>query len=429
MFTAKFSDYDPDETRERRMNIDLMQPSLRTKGGHPYNETVGWVDACKKRGIALRVFVLKNTLPEILEETGATCVFGITEADIAAYCRPEDYAKTRDPYCQPLLEFMVTSRAMTRACREAWTPPRPDIIVFPWAFPTIMNGVAEWLTEIPASERPGFVFNFVRPEEGWQLDTRRKQATGNFMLFRFATKRLNALLPPERLKYTAADKRLCNLIAHAAQAECGLAPLPISCPPQEELARLREPGRGGIRIGLLGQNRGEKGGGLYAQIIEAVCKARSDVSFFVQVRKDADAQELSAALRGLPVRAAIHAGQLPREDYFARMVNSDLLLMPYTGANYAMQASGIFAEGISCGVPGVVPAGTWMSDRLKEGFGAGEIFAQANPREIAAATLRAISRLPELSVTAAQCMEPWRRQQSVAAYVDYVAAQFSARPK
>jgi len=407
------------------MKIDLMQPSLRTRGGHPYNETLGWVEVCRKRGIDLRVFVQDKVLPGIAAETGARGIFGVTEADIAAYCKPETYA-TRDPHCQPLLEFMVQSRAITRACREAWTEPKPDIVVFPWAFPTIMNGVAEWLTELPARERPGFVLNFVRPEEGWYLDAKRKEGKGNFTLFRFAAKRMNALLPPEKLKLTAADRRLCKLISHAAETECGLAPLPVSGPPDEELARLKQHARRGIRIGLLGQNRGEKGGELYAKIVEAVCMAHADVSFFIQVMRAEDADALSAALRSLPVRAAIHAGQLSRQDYFTRMVNSDLLLMPYTGSNYAMQPSGVFAEGIACGVPGVVPANTWMSDRLNEGSGAGEIFAQTNPREITAAVSRAIGRLPELRAKAAASMGAWRKQHSVEAYVDYAVNQFPA---
>ncbi len=403
-----------------------MQPMLRTGTGHPLNETLGWIDACKRRGISLRVFAHRQALARIVAQTGAEGVFGETEADIAAYVKPALYASTRDPHCQPLLEFRIASRAITRALGEAWRQATPDIAVFPWAYPAIMDGVAEWLSGVPAQARPNFVFNIVQPEAGWELDGERKQARGDFTLFRFTAKRLNALLPPQRLQFTAADERLCAVVAHAAEAECALAPLPASVPPDAELAQLKEPAHSGVRIALLGESRDEKGGQLYAKIIEALTADQPQISFFVQVLDGAAAQAISAALAQRAVHAVIHAGPLSRQDYFRQMVNSDLLLMPYTAAKYAMRASGIFTEGVSCGVPAVVPAGTWLSDRLNEGAGAGEIFARTEPGEIAAAAARALARLPQLRAQARAAMAGWRKRHSVEAYVDHVLKRFAA---
>ena len=89
-------------------------------------------------------------------------------------------------------------------------------MIFPWGYQGLLNGVAEWLSEVPAAERPKVAFNIVRPEYDWYADAERRTVAGDFGYAR--RWRLRALIPPERLVITAVDPRLCRTLAMVCEA-------------------------------------------------------------------------------------------------------------------------------------------------------------------------------------------------------------------
>lgn len=52
---------------------------------------------------------------------------------------------------------------------------------------------------------------------------------------------------------------------------------------------------------------------------------------------------------------------LDQEKYQNLLIGSDIVLLPYDQVNYYARTSGILAESLGCGIPVVVPAGTWMA--------------------------------------------------------------------
>jgi len=52
---------------------------------------------------------------------------------------------------------------------------------------------------------------------------------------------------------------------------------------------------------------------------------------------------------------------LDQEEYQNLLIDSDVVLLPYDQVNYYARTSGILAESLGCGIPVIVPAGTWLS--------------------------------------------------------------------
>ena len=55
---------------------------------------------------------------------------------------------------------------------------------------------------------------------------------------------------------------------------------------------------------------------------------------------------------------------LSMEEYQNLLLSADILLLPYDANAYYVRTSGIVAEALSCGIPVVVPAGTWLSQQF-----------------------------------------------------------------
>ena len=57
---------------------------------------------------------------------------------------------------------------------------------------------------------------------------------------------------------------------------------------------------------------------------------------------------------------------LTREEYNKKMLNSDLLLLPYIEKSYGYRTSGIFVEAIVAGIIPAISKDTWMANELKK---------------------------------------------------------------
>jgi glycosyltransferase involved in cell wall biosynthesis len=404
------------------LRLMVVHNRLVAPTGHTYTESLGWRRVCRERGIELSLYASRWATKAVLAETGAQPLFGVTLEQMSRFGGANDQPPDDTA---PLQRFLVTSFEIANGCRAAWRGGRDksDAVLFPWADAAIINGVAEWLADLAPTERPRLVFNIVRPETTWAIDEQLRQVSGDFSWFRFACRRLRALTDPARLVFTAVEPRLCRLVSQLGGMECSPAPLHKFYPPKLDLDRLRPVARTGeISIAAVGPDHTqEKGWALLPEVMGRVCGA-SDASFFVQVADRAGGEAMANALRaaGLPVRVSIQPGALPTEDYFRRLLTSDLILQPYNSSVYALMPSGVFADAVVCGAPVVAPAGTWIADRLAEGWGAGETFATPSSDAVAKAVLRAIGRIDDLRAKAAGQGEAWRRAHSLEAYVDHV---------
>lgn len=404
------------------MQIYLLQHMLGSSFGHWDDETVGWLMAAREAGIGLKVFASQSIKPDMAKRLGARGVYALTREIIDRFGVPSRYAKTPDPHCQHLIDFMSASESFRRACRaiEAEGIGAQDLLAVPFATINHVHGVALWLESVPVARRPVVLFNFVEPHEAWRIQDDRDGIKGDFALSRYAGLRLRSTQPAQRILFTAADPRLCALVREALGISCHLAPvlmhygqaaLPASpAPPDADE---------GLRIGVMGDFRQEKGREHVIAALRSFVQQRPGSRVFVQVRNEEEAASVRSGLlaHDPDLKLKVQVGPMPRQQYMTQLQRSDLIVLPYDWKRYAIRTSGVFAEAAACGVPVVAPANTWMSDQLEVGHGAGEIFTEWSPAAIAAAMVKAYDRIGEFKQRAKSNSETWRQNQSIRAYL------------
>lgn len=414
------------------MRIHLLQHMLTSYFGHWFNETLGWMAAARQAGIDLRVYGARDMTAEALAQTGARGVYGMTQDIAARFGVPSRYARKPEPHCQPLIDFMAWSEAFRLACHAVAEAgiAEDELLAVPFATIYEVHGTALWLDAVPAARRPSVLFHFHEPHHTWRIEPDRDRAKADFSLSRYAGRRLQALLPPQRVILTAHDPRLCALLQQALLVPCHLAPVMMHYGASEPAGA---PGAGKGRpllISMPGDFRKERGG---LEVIEAFCalaERKREVRFLVQVRAEKEAIALRERFRraASPARLEIQVGPTPQEQYLDQLTRSDIVFLPYRWERYAIRASGVFSEAVAYGLPVVVPANTWMADQLAAGRGAGETFAERTPGAMADALARAVERITELQESARLRSADWRRHQSIQSYLSRVVGLWHARP-
>ncbi len=178
-------------------------------------------------------------------------------------------------------------------------------------------------------------------------------------------------------------------------------PIPVH-PALSERPAPAEPGNPPV-LAYLGTARTEKG---YPRLVPLFQQWASQifhgaVEFIVQHEYNVPGGEplvveARKLLENYPIQHI--ADSLSTEDYCAILRKTDILLLPYDRALYKSRTSGIFAEAVACGVPVVVPSGTWMSRTLAL-RGAGSRYHEDTA--FVAAVENALSTLPALKKQAA----------------------------
>lgn len=127
--------------------------------------------------------------------------------------------------------------------------------------------------------------------------------------------------------------------------------------------------QGPLVVSYLGDMRAEKGINLLPKIIEALRHDGFDASrvvFRIQGNLPSGAATRSAvrAKEALSSRklggVEVLEGPLNSDSYRDLLLGSDVVLLPYSTANYAARSSGVFAEAVAAGIPTIHPRDSWM---------------------------------------------------------------------
>ena len=87
-------------------------------------------------------------------------------------------------------------------------------------------------------------------------------------------------------------------------------------------------------------------------------------------------------------------------DYLANLARCTMVLLAYEAQPYKALTSGVFTEAASLGKPVVVPAGTWMAEKIAEGYGVGMAFEGPAAASVAEVILQALRSADQLGATA-----------------------------
>src|SRR5262249_11760019 len=197
-------------------------------------------------------------------------------------------------------------------------------------------------------------------------------------------------------------------------------PLPYYLDPVAAASSASERDQGnGPLVSYLGGARSERGFELLPAIISTCLAANPNLRFFIQVSQGSDPLSEDARGLGADRRVSTHSGTLDPDAYLTALRQARLILLPYDPAHYRTQSSGVYFQAGMAGTPVIVPASTWMAERV-QAHGHGVAFASFSPDSIAAAVLDAHNRIAELRVNARRYANSLREKHGPAAYVDAI---------
>jgi len=401
------------------MRFVLLQNGLKDRHTHFYNETLGWLDACRRRGHRIGVYTHKLADPIVLLETGGFPIFSFTLEENLSDGRGRS---RRDTFLLSANAYARTIGAISPAINA------DDVVVVPYSTDWQVYGFAQWLTSVPEVARPRVVFIFHLPNLSWTPDGKAAHLRGDFSSIRQAFSHLKSVTSLARVVCLATNGALRGELVRILGVPVSTCPVPISYFEADAVGK-----RAGVRIkrahiGVMGEFRLEKGALLVADTLAQFNRARPGKTMFIQTNYSGTtaAPGLDRLRRLETDKITVFDGEMSQADYTDRLKNIDIFLLPYQRERYMFRVSAIFAEALAYGAVVVVPGQTWMARQLADGFGAGVVFETDAAAEICRALIDASDRFPELSEKARAGATAWRRSQCTEALVDDVISRLSA---
>lgn len=212
-----------------------------------------------------------------------------------------------------------------------------------------------------------------------------------------------------------------------------LAPIPLDL--RQLLSALRQPGGrrhsrrtivGPVVALYLGDARPEKG----IEALPALARGLWDshlrsgrLRLVIQANFNVPGGQsgTAAALRELARYPAdivelIHEA-MPADEYYRRLAQADLVLLPYDAAAYSARSSGICVEALAAGKPFVTTAGSWMASQA----GAQQMALIRGAEDLPTAVAELLERLPMAAAAARRAAPLWRRASNPAHFVRQLA--------
>jgi hypothetical protein len=395
-----------------RRRLIAVHHRLGGRTGHRFHEALGLVEQAPGRGFEPLIFISAWAEPAV--------------RDALAAARPV----LHDPVFRTDLTFDERTRDFVVMLHEHVDAEvrRDDVVLMTVATQCETRAFAAWLAELPAEKKPFVVFLFHSDRWNRYGEAERARQGAEFAVLAAELARLSRA-DRERLVFGATTPPLAREIS-------GLLGIPVSTAPltlvyDEKLrAGARERPAGPPRVGFLGGARPEKGTHLARRIVEE-CRKRTHVRFLVQLANEQLPPEAWGDLQGLAAEPDVEVlhGSLSLEDYGAAVASCDILPFPYDRLAYRQRSSGVFAEAVTAGKVVVVPADLWLGTLVARGEAAGVTYDGDDTAGCAAAVAECVRRLPELRARARTLAASWAARQSLAAFLDWTAAELRSRSR
>ncbi|MGL5166100.1 MAG: hypothetical protein ACRC9K_09455 [Afipia sp.] len=372
----------PATTSHPKLIIASFEPLDHTS--HWLNELISFKADGSTLGRSVRILTLRSTDAHVAATLSAEAVLEPLPAlDVNA-----------DSYLTQLVAFADAANILeplwTRL--DAEEPDQKDLIYFPRGHPLLIRGIGSWLSQRPQEKRPSVFFRIIG-DELTDLDTGRYRARA--ALYRLACSDLRTRPGQERVFFlvnstakTRTVSRVCGRRPFMMQHHFGrvLTDVPVAMPANPTIyVHLNK------RSGRLADNLGE--------IVRRVADAEPSVRFLIRVPA-----ELSETIAKLKRKAASFVEIISPEqgiaDYLTNLKHSSLVWLAYEAQPYKALTSGVFTEAASLGKPVVVPHGTWMAEKIAEGYGVGVLFGDSTARTVAGALLDAVRSSDQLAASA-----------------------------
>ncbi|WP_431861105.1 glycosyltransferase [Azospirillum sp.] len=301
------------------MTVYLLDPGMRTFGGHHANTALVMTRALRDRGEVVRVLGHRDLIPGLTAEIGAEPWFAFGTYELAS----------TDPMCWEL-ETVLDGGELVAADLRRFDPAPGDILVWPTARPmhvlAMSKVLSEWASPLLTVVTAGLPCG----------------STEAFF-WRFAWRRLPQGAP---VVCVTTGKTMADDYAEKSG-------LTFRTAPNTHEGRIRnrggvDPAAGHVVIGVLGHQHANKGTNLLPEVVR---RTRGNVRWLVQ-DCGRDAEPILDELETLPNVRVLRRAAL---DWHGLLAECDALLMPYTRTTYERTHSGLVAEAIASGIPFVIP--------------------------------------------------------------------------
>ena len=257
----------------------------------------------------------------------------------------------------------------------------------------MVASVGEWLARRTPERHPSVFFRFTGGEVSDRASGRIDYAA---ILFRLACSELRQLPGQERVFLLADNLPTVRMLTRF----CCRRAFPMTLPKYLGSASSDDAvttelysiyvhfnARSGRLIGELGK------------IIRLAAAAHPAIRFTIKTSGLVGEKRAS-----LESQCASLARILPEEqdaaDYLANFSKCAVVVLAYEAQPYTAGSSGVFIEAASFGKVAVVPHGTWISQQIADGCGAGTTFTEPKAESVAAALVQAIADFPRLNTLA-----------------------------
>jgi glycosyltransferase involved in cell wall biosynthesis len=369
------------------MRVLIIDPALRSMGGHHYNALLRLQTEFARLEIATRSLVSAYADRRVCEVLGGRPTF--TQSVYSRhYAGPAEIAQN----------VAETEGQLHRARR--WQP-RPDLIVLPCCDQVLASALATNLGRTPRASSPRILLWLLYSPHFHKApdDPAAEEACGES---RRALAALAASVDdPRKLSIFCETPALAGFYRQQTR-------LPVEVAPGPGPSAARRTAGGAPRrpptVACVGFANRAKGYTLLPEAIGQAMKRHPEARFLIHgVVKGSDAEGDQGAfdrLATLGERVVVRQDVLTPDEYLAVLAEADLLLLPYDPHTYHSRGSGVFTEARTIGIPIVA---TRECGFAQPAFSAGWGVAMESydSRGLAAAISRALDRLDDLTVHAA----------------------------
>ncbi|HUY93178.1 MAG TPA: hypothetical protein VMV10_30900 [Pirellulales bacterium] len=240
-----------------------------------------------------------------------------------------------------------------------------------------LAGVVDWLESLPLSQRPWvvLVLHFTAfPDPNAPSESLK--------YFQNAFQRIESSAARDRILLMADSEELVDEYgAINNRLRFALAPIPHA-PSQRCLSHGDE---SKLRLGYIGEARENKGFHLLPYVLNRAFESpfADRIRFHIHAYSSDPQSPFYRQIVPRLVRpnVELYREKLTDDEYDDLLSRLDIVLFPYTRANYHAQTSGIFSEAMAHGKTAIVPRGTWMARQAAK-FGGGLAFSPEDPVDL-----------------------------------------------
>jgi len=393
------------EVMQAMAKFAVLDPSLTSVGGHPYELAVRMLQAADRLGytpvlVSHRCFAQRNALPAHWQ------VLGVFSEE--SYRRIADYpldmagrplvplpadvacrtaaAGRRWEWCslrrwwrrRQCRRFIAQYAAACAAIDSAIGLRRGDHVLLPTASLWDLLGLARFLTEHPGAA-PGVTWHALFHRGFLQgREPEYEAQAGVAGQIRAQFEYLAQHLEPGQLRLYGTSSKLAEQFNRLSPITFGVLPYAVDGPVLANLGRERVGAR--LRLICAGFLRREKGKMLARRLVEGIWDEQlmsGRMQLVVQTNRR-QARRIVSRRSGVPL--AFHARiepadvspilwlrhPLARDAYVDAIRQADIAVFLHDGRAYYTQCSGVLVEMLAAGVPVLVPAGSWLAEQISE---------------------------------------------------------------